>query len=77
MYLEYNELFVDPVELTKSIKAVGAEFQVDPFLTTADAIVWIKANTDLVETAPGVFLISEEYADPILGVVPKIELTIA
>jgi hypothetical protein len=52
MYLEYNENYVDPVELSKSIKAVGAEFQVDPFITTEEARQWARDNTDLVETTP-------------------------
>lgn len=77
MYLEYNELYVDPVELTRSISAVWAEFQVEAFLTPADAILWVKANTNLVETAPWVFLIYEAYTDSILGSMPKKELIIS
>lgn len=50
MYLEYNEDYVDPVELTKSIKSVGAEFQVDSFATGEEACQWVRDNTDLVES---------------------------
>lgn len=52
MYLEYNENYVDPVELARSIKAVGAEFQVDSFVTVEEARQWVRDNTNLFETAP-------------------------
>lgn len=76
MYLEYNENYVDPVELAKSIKAVGAEFQCDQFATVEEAIIWIKDNTDLIETSPGTFLIADSYNDPIMGEIAKRELVI-
>ena len=46
-----------------SMIAVGAEFQITPFATLADAIVWIKANTNLVEKTPGVFILSPAGVD--------------
>lgn len=57
---EYNELYVDPVELQRSIENVGRRFDIDIFETPAECIVWIKDNTDLAEETPWNFVLSEE-----------------
>jgi hypothetical protein len=55
---EYNETYVDGAEFAKSVQAVGARFQIEMFATPEEAIVWIKANTNLVEEESGKFLLS-------------------
>ena len=49
---EYNEAYVNGADFASSVQAVGAEFQIDMFATPAEASVWIKANTSLVELSP-------------------------
>jgi len=61
---EYNELYVDPVELARSITNVWARFNIDMFTLNSDAITWIKTNTNLVETSPNIFELSPESIDP-------------
>ena len=56
---EYNDTYVDPVELTRSLTNVGARFDVDVFATPEEAHAWIRANTNLVERTPGVFVVNE------------------
>lgn len=55
---EYEDSVVDPVEFGRSLKNVGAKFDVD-VLSLEAARQWIRDNTDLVETEPGKFLIAE------------------
>lgn len=57
---EYNELYVDPVELSRSITNVWARFDIAIFPTIEDAKVWVRGNTNLVELSDGVFEISPE-----------------
>lgn len=57
---EYNETYVDPVELTRSLTNVWARFNIEVFSTLEEAKTWIRANTNLIEREDGVFVISEE-----------------
>ena len=57
---EYNELYVDPVELSRSLTNVGARFNIDIFSTPELAKEWIRSNTNLIERSEGVFIIREE-----------------
>jgi hypothetical protein len=75
---EYNDTYVIGADYVASMVAVGAEFQITPFATPTDAIVWIRANTNLVEKTQGVFIISPAYLDTITGLnVSEKLLTIA
>lgn len=56
---EYDEAYVNGADFAKSVQAVGARFQIEMFPTVEEARVWVRDNTDLVETEPGTFLISE------------------
>jgi len=60
---EYEDTIVDPVLYAKNVANVWAEFQIEIFPTTAEAIVWIKANTSLVETTPWKFLVNPAGTD--------------
>ena len=73
---EYNEAYVNGAEFASSVQAVGAEFQIEMFLTPAEAIVWIKANTSLVELSPWVFELAPEAVGIMGEVVPQRLLTI-
>lgn len=44
---EYEDTVINAVDFSNSIKNVWAEFAIQIFPTTTDAITWIKANTDL------------------------------
>lgn len=57
---EYNETYVDPAELTRSLTNVGARFNLEVFADSLTAKEWIRANTSLVERSEGVFVIREE-----------------
>lgn len=58
---EYEDTVVDPVEFARSMRNVGAKFDIDTFTDAMAARDWIRANTDLAEDAevPGKFLVSE------------------
>jgi hypothetical protein len=43
-----------------NVVKVGAEFNIERFTTTADAIAWVKANTSIAEITPGTFEISSQ-----------------
>ena len=62
---EYNDTYINPVDFSNNIANVWAEFQIQMFSTPADAIIWIKANTDLVEdtTTPWKFEIYPAWTD--------------
>ena len=57
---EYNEAYVDPSELSRSITNVGARFDIAIFATPEEAIGWLKSNTSLIERTPWVFVLNEE-----------------
>lgn len=57
---EYNELYVDPVELSRSLINVGARFNIDIFPDAITAKEWVRSNTNLIERSEGVFVIREE-----------------
>lgn len=73
---EYNETYVDPVELSKSLTNVGARFDISVFATPEEAITWVKANTNLVERTPWVFVIAEESIGMMGETIPEKLLTI-
>lgn len=56
---EYESSVVDPVEFARSMRNVGAKFNIDT-LDVEAARQWIRDNTDLEEDAevPGKFLIA-------------------
>ena len=56
---EYNENYVDPVELQRSLENVWARFDID-VLTVDEMIAWIKANTSLQEVSRWKFLMYPE-----------------
>lgn len=60
---EYNEAYVDAVELQRSLENVWARFNVDVFSTLEEARQWVRDNTDLVEETPWVFEISPAWVD--------------
>lgn len=74
---EYEDAYVDGARFAASVAAVGARFQIEMFATPQEAVDWIRANTNLVETEPGTFLIHEAYSDPIIGDIPAKYLNIA
>ena len=57
---EYDEKYVDPVELSRSMENVWREFDID-VMTSDESYDWIKANTNLKEVEPKKFLIREEW----------------
>lgn len=59
LMFEYNETYVDPLELQRSAENVGRRFDI-AFQDIPTTIQWIKYNTDLIETTPWTFLISKE-----------------
>ena len=73
---EYNELYVDPVELSRSLTNVGARFNIDIFPDSTTAKEWVRANTNLIERSEGVFVIREESIGMMGEVVPEELLTI-
>lgn len=62
---EYNATYVNVDDYKANVANVWAEFQIEIFNTSAEAIAWIKANTDLVEDSnvAGKFLITEASTD--------------
>ena len=56
---EYDENYVVPEELSRSLENVWARFDID-ILTVDEMIAWIKANTSLQEVSHWKFLIYPE-----------------
>lgn len=56
---EYDENYVVPEELSRSLKNVWSRFDIDMFTDIETARQWIRANTNLQEVEPGKFLIRE------------------
>ncbi len=56
---EYNETYVDPIELQHSLENVWARFDID-VLNVEEARQWIRDNTSLEEVETGKFKLSEE-----------------
>lgn len=71
---EYNENYVDPVELQRSLENVGARFNID-VLTIEEACEWVRNNTSLIEVAQWKFLISPE-SEMMGEIIPAIYLEI-
>ena len=65
--LRYSDLYTTPADLTSSIEKSSSDTAVSMFATTADAIIWVKANTNLVEVKAGVFELAPAGVD-IFGV---------
>lgn len=57
---EYNEVYVDWAELSRSITNVWARFNIDMFTDLEIAKQWIRDNTNLQEVEEWKFLISEQ-----------------
>lgn len=57
---EYNENYINVVDLDKSLKNVWARFNIDTFSTIEDCKTWIRNNTNLVEKTPWVFILSKQ-----------------
>jgi len=55
---EYNEEYVDPVELSRSITNVWARFNIE-MLDVESSKKWIRDNTDLIEESDWEFVIEE------------------
>lgn len=56
---EYDENYVDSVELSRSLTNVGARFNIEIFQSPITTKEWIRANTNLVERSEGVFVVRE------------------
>jgi len=74
--LEYSDVYTNSVDLTKSVTTSSSDTVVDIFATPADAITRIKANTDLVEKTPWVFIIRDAYTDTLTNQVVPEELLV-
>lgn len=57
--LRYSDVYTNAADLTASIEKTGANTGVQVFATVEEARAWVRANTDLIETEPGKFLIRE------------------
>lgn len=64
MLCEYNEKYVEPEELSRSISNVWARFNIE-MLDVELAKKWIRDNTDLIEEIDWHFILQEEYKDTI------------
>lgn len=60
---EYENAVVEPESFKVSLANVGAKWDIQPFATVEEARVWIRSNTNLVEEAPGKFLVREAGTD--------------
>ena len=67
---EYNETYVNWVDFEKSIKSVGAEFQIETFVTIEEARQWIRDNTSLIEETPWNFILNEA-TEMMWEIIPK------
>ena len=74
-FFEYNENYVDPIELQRSSENIGRRFDI-AIQDIPTTIQWIKDNTDLVETTPGAFLVSNETIWINWEIIPAKYLTI-
>jgi len=63
--VEYSDKFTNPTDLSNSIAKSWGDTSVIVFNTPAEAITWIKANTDLLEVSPWKFEITPAWTDPI------------
>ena len=67
---------VNGAELAASLERTGGEFGIK-VLATADALAWIRTNTDLAEEEPGKFLIAPAHVDLMGNEIPAKYLVIA
>jgi hypothetical protein len=74
--LRYSDLYTTPTELTSSIEKSSSDTAVSMFATPADAIVWVKTNTNLVEVTAGVFELAPTGVDMFGVAVPQKLLSI-
>lgn len=75
LMFEYNENYVDPIELQRSAENIWKEFDI-AIQDVPTTIARIKDNTNLVEVEPWKFLISEETTWIMWEVIPAKYLTI-
>lgn len=61
--LKYSDIYTTAEDLTTSIEKSWWDTNVVVFTTPAEAIQWIKDNTDLVELSTWVFEITPAYVD--------------
>jgi hypothetical protein len=57
---EYNETYINVVDLDKSLKNVWARFNIDTFTTLEECKIWIRNNTNLVEVSDWKFKLNEQ-----------------
>ena len=57
---EYNETYVNIVDLDKSLKNVWARFNIETFITLEATKTWIRDNTNLIEVTDWKFKLSEQ-----------------
>ena len=57
---EYNETYVNIVDLDKSLKNVWARFNIEIFITLEATKTWIRDNTNLIEVTDWKFKLSEQ-----------------
>jgi len=62
LVFEYNEEYVDPIELARSAENVGKRFDIC-IQTPEVAAQWLRENTNLEETSPNIFKLSEASVD--------------
>lgn len=72
---EYNENYVDPVELQRSLENVWARFNID-VLSVEEAREWVRDNTSLLEVAQWKFKLSDETTGIDWQVIPANYLVI-
>jgi len=75
--LKYSDVYTNAIDLQSSVEKSSSDTAVQMFSSPADALSWVKANTDLVEISPWVFEISAERIGIMGEVVPQKVLTIA
>lgn len=67
---EYNETYVDPLELSRSLTNVGARFNID-MLNVSEAREWVRNNTSLEEVSEWKFKLSDETTSITWEVIPE------
>ena len=72
----FDETKITAIDFNAIFSNVSSMNDIVMFPTPADAIVWIKKNTDLVEGTPWNFLISPASTDISWNNIPAVTLTI-
>jgi len=50
--LKYSDVYTNAIDLQSSVEKSSSDTAVQMFSSPADALSWVKANTDLVEISP-------------------------